>query len=46
VGIRAAQVDGVTRVDNQLTVSPRSDSNIRDLGKGHDLEDNLDQVDQ
>lgn len=42
--IRAREISGVQKVDNQLTVSPQADPNLRDIGSGHDLEDRLDRL--
>lgn len=42
--IRAREITGVQRIDNQLTVTPEADSANRDRGIGHDLEDTTDQL--
>jgi len=44
IEIRAREISGVERVDNQLTVAPQSDSAVRDLRIGHDLEDKTDSL--
>lgn len=44
VEVRAAEIKGVQRVDNQLTVAPEGDSNQQSLSPGHDLEENTDQL--
>lgn len=44
IEIRAREVSGVQKVDNQLTVTPQADSALRDLKAGHDLEDTADQL--
>jgi len=43
VEIRANEMSGVKRVDNQLTVSPNANPASRDLGSGRNLEDSTDQ---
>jgi osmotically-inducible protein OsmY len=44
IGIRAREVRGVNRVDNQLRVNAQSNPDNRDLSKGHDLQENLNEV--
>jgi len=44
VDIRAREVKGVARVNNQLKVNPQSDPDLRDLTKGHELEERTDQI--
>jgi osmotically-inducible protein OsmY len=39
VEIRAAEMPGVTRVKNELRVTPEADAATRDLLRGHNLED-------
>lgn len=39
VGIRAAEVKGVKRVENQLNVAPKTDPANRDLSTGHNLDE-------
>jgi hypothetical protein len=39
VGIRAAEVAGVKRVENQLNVAPKTDPANRDLSTGHNLDE-------
>jgi hypothetical protein len=42
--IRALEISGVQRVNNQLSVTPDADPANRDLRIGHDLEDVTDQL--
>ncbi|HTG45387.1 MAG TPA: BON domain-containing protein [Verrucomicrobiae bacterium] len=44
IEIRAREVQGVNKVDNQLSISPQADPAARNLGAGHDLEDATDQL--
>jgi hypothetical protein len=39
IEIHAAEMSGVRRVNNELTVTPEADAVTRDLIRGHDLED-------
>jgi hypothetical protein len=39
VGIRAAEVKGVKRLENQLNVAPKTDPANRDLSTGHNLDE-------
>jgi osmotically-inducible protein OsmY len=44
IAIRAQEVKGVTRIDNQLKINPESNPDTRDLTKGHDLDENVQQT--
>jgi osmotically-inducible protein OsmY len=44
IEIRAREISGVQRVDNQLTVTPEADPAVRNLSTGHDLEDTTDEL--
>jgi len=44
VGIRAREVQGVSRVNNELQVNAQSDSETRDLTRGHDLDENVEHL--
>jgi osmotically-inducible protein OsmY len=42
--VRAREISGVHRVDNQLIVTPEANPSVRDFNFGRDLEDSTDQV--
>jgi osmotically-inducible protein OsmY len=42
--VRAREISGVQRVDNQLTVTPEANPSVREFNFGRDLEDSTDQV--
>jgi osmotically-inducible protein OsmY len=44
IEIRASEISGVKKVDNQIVVTPAADPANRDLGQGSDLEDRTDRL--
>jgi len=42
--VRAREISGVHRVDNQLMVTPEANPSVRDFNIGRDLEDSTDQI--
>jgi osmotically-inducible protein OsmY len=42
--VRAREISGVRKVDNQLMVTPEANPSVRDFNIGRDLEDSTDQI--